>query len=56
MNGNLSPQDLQELADETPLCRLGTPQDVANCILFLCSDEASFVTGQVLSPGGGFYL
>ncbi len=42
------------LADETPLGRLGTPEDIANAICFLASDEASFITGQVLVSDGGF--
>ena len=42
------------LAEETPLCRLGTPQDVANACLFLLSDAASFVTGPVLGVDGGY--
>ena len=37
----------------TPLGRLGEPQDVARAVRFLCSDEASFVTGEVLLVGGG---
>ena len=36
--------------------RLGTPQDIANLVLFLCSDEASFIVGQVISINGGGYL
>ena len=39
----------------TPLGRSGTPEDIAAVALFLVSDEASFVTGQVLSPNGGFH-
>lgn len=38
---------------ETPLARWGTPQDIANTIRFLCSDEASFVTGQIINVNGG---
>ena len=45
---------LEELAGHTPLMRLGTPEDIANAINFLASDEASFITGQVLVSDGGF--
>ena len=37
----------------TPLGRLGTPEDVAAAVRFLCSDEAAFVTGEVLLVDGG---
>jgi len=43
-----------QLAEETPLGRLGTPQDVAACVSFLLSDAAAFVTGQVLGADGGY--
>lgn len=49
-------EDLKELADETPLMRLGTPDDVANAVVFLASDKASFITGQTLSVDGGFVI
>ena len=42
------------LAEETPLGRLGTPQEVAAAILWLCQGDAAFVTGQVIGVGGGF--
>jgi 3-oxoacyl-[acyl-carrier protein] reductase len=51
-----SQEDKQALADETPLGRLGTPEDVANAALFLCGDGASFITGQVLGVNGGFVI
>jgi len=42
------------LAEETPLGRIGTPEDVAKAIRFLLSDDASFITGQTLGVNGGF--
>lgn len=52
MNAALTDADRAALADETPLCRIGTPEEVAEVIFYLSS--ASFVTGQVLSADGGF--
>ena len=49
-----TPDDLAELADETPLGRLGAPEDVARAVLWLSGPEAAFVTGQVLGVDGGF--
>ena len=56
MNKALTPEDLKSLADETPLERIGTACDVAKTVLFLASDDASFITGQVISPNGGFVI
>ena len=56
MNSHLSEDDLRELAECTPLMRLGRPDEVARAIYFLASDDASFITGQVLCPNGGFVL
>jgi len=39
--------------ENTPLCRFGLPEDVANAVLFLASDEAAFITGQTLKVNGG---
>lgn len=47
---------LAQLKEETPLCRLGTPQDVAQALLFLASDAASFITGQVIGVNGGIQI
>lgn len=47
---------LRELAEEAPLMRLGTPNDVANAVAFLVSDEASFITGQIIAPNGGMVI
>lgn len=46
----------QELAYETPLGVLGSPSDIAQTILFLASDAANFITGQVISPNGGYVI
>ncbi len=54
MNSRLSDEDVAALAEETPLCRIGEPYEVADAILFLASEKASFITGQVLSVDGGF--
>lgn len=56
MNAHLSEEDLNALREETPLMRLGTPRDIAEAIRFLCSDRASFITGQVLGVNGGFVV
>jgi 3-oxoacyl-[acyl-carrier protein] reductase len=45
-----------EWAARIPLKRLGTPDDVAHAILFLASDEASYITGHVLAVNGGMYI
>ena len=50
----LGNETLRDLAAQTPLGRLGTPEDIAAAVAFLASDEASFITGQVLTADGGF--
>ena len=54
MNASLDQETLRELCDETPLCRIGKPEDVANLVGFLASEEASFITGQIIGVDGGF--
>ena len=56
MNGNLSQDIKDELAEETPLERLGTPEDVAQAVWFLASPAGDFFTGQVLAPNGGLII
>jgi len=51
-----SAEDLQALADETPLGRIGAPQDVAKAVKFLISDDAAFITGQNIVVDGGISL
>ncbi len=55
MNSHLSDSDKAALADEIPMCRIGLPEEVAECVYFLC-ESASYVTGQVLAPNGGFVM
>lgn len=47
---------LEVLKEETPLMRLGTPDDIAKVALFLASESADFITGQVISPNGGMVI
>lgn len=56
MLSGLSRETLNDLAEETPLCRLGSPEDVAAAVSFLVSDAAGFITGQVLAPNGGIVI
>lgn len=56
MNGSLTPEDLAALKEETPLERIGTPYEIAKTVLFLASDDAGFITGQTISPNGGFVI
>lgn len=56
MNASLSDDTRRELAEETPLGRLGTPEEVARAALFLCGESASFITGQVLGVNGGLIV
>lgn len=52
----LPPEVLPQLAEETPLRRLGAPEDIAHAAAFLASEKADFITGQVLTVDGGFIL
>ena len=53
MTAKLSPEIIEGIEKQTPLGRLGDPQDIADTVLFLASDAAEFITGQVLTVDGG---
>ena len=56
MNAALSADDLKALEDETPLGRMGTPAEIGRVVTWLASDDAAFLTGQVISPNGGLII
>ncbi|MEF9992359.1 MAG: 3-oxoacyl-ACP reductase FabG [Romboutsia sp.] len=56
MLNSISEENLDMLKEETPLMRLGKAEDIANCALFLASEKSDFITGQVISPNGGFVI
>lgn len=56
MNRHLSREDLAALGEETPLGRIGKPEEVAKAILFLAGEDSSFITGQTLSVDGGMVI
>ncbi|MFR1724859.1 elongation factor P 5-aminopentanone reductase [Emergencia timonensis] len=56
MNRCYSAETMGQLAEEVPLGRIGSAEEVAKAIYFLASEEASYITGQVLGVNGGFYI
>lgn len=56
MNSHLSKEDMKILCDETPLERIGKPEEIAKTALFLASGNADFITGQVLNVDGGMVI
>lgn len=56
MNNNLSQEEKDEIAQMTPLQRLGNSTDIANAVEFLTSENSSFITGQTLFVDGGLVL
>lgn len=56
MNSALSEEDMASLVEQTPLCRIGDPSEVASVALFLAGESASFITGEVINVSGGFVI
>ena len=56
MNKGYTKEDIDAIVDETPLMRIGKPEDVAEAVFFLASEKASFITGQVLGVNGGYVI
>lgn len=54
MNGGFDEETMKTLCEETPVGRIGTPEDVARMILFIADEKSSFITGQVVGIDGGF--
>lgn len=56
MNSCYDAETIESIKEEIPLNRIGTPEDVANAVFFLSGNEASYITGQVLSVNGGMVI
>lgn len=53
LHDNYTEEDLEIVKNEIPMGRFGMPREVAELALFLASDKARYITGQVISPNGG---
>lgn len=56
MTDAIPEKEREALINQIPLKRLGTPLDVAQVVCFLASDEAGYITGQVIGVNGGLYM
>jgi 3-oxoacyl-[acyl-carrier protein] reductase len=56
MSQAIPQKDREFLIQQIPMERLGTPEDVAEAVLFLASPAADYITGQVLNVNGGMYM
>lgn len=56
MMASFNEEDIELINDEIPIGRLGNPNEIASAVSFLISEEASYITGQVLAVNGGWYM
>ncbi|MBR4762463.1 MAG: 3-oxoacyl-ACP reductase FabG [Clostridia bacterium] len=56
MNAGLTVEEIEEFVSRVPLGRIGTPDDVAAAALFLASDDADYITGQIIGVSGGYVI
>lgn len=56
MNAAFSEEDMRALTDETPVGRIGTPNEIARAALFLADEASSFITGEIMNVSGGFVI
>ena len=56
MVSNLSVEEFDQIRNEIPLGQVGSTEDIADAAFYLASDSASYITGQVLSPNGGWVM
>jgi 3-oxoacyl-[acyl-carrier protein] reductase len=54
MNNNLNPQEKQALKDEIPAGRFAQPDEIASLVYFIALPESGYITGQIISPNGGW--
>ena len=54
MNSFLSQEEREELENEIPVGRFGLPEEIGKTAVFLCSDDSSYITGQILRVDGGY--
>ncbi len=55
-DGCINPEQKKAFIENIPLKRIAEPEDIANAVAFLASDEASYITGQVLNVNGGLFM
>jgi 3-oxoacyl-[acyl-carrier protein] reductase len=56
MTDALPAENREQMKKQVPLGRLGSPEDVARAVLFLCTDDSAYITGQILTVDGGLFM